>query len=106
MSWPSGSQSGADAKGVSLRWLIRVREGEDAFAFTPLAWSKQQVELRLPLSAGGVLFNEFGMGQGCVVTARGQDLGGPMGREVSIDARTGWSFELRDLTSGAAVMNF
>jgi hypothetical protein len=69
-------------------------------------WKVEQTELRLPLTQGGAVLGAQGVGQGCEVTSVGRDLGGPIAREVILDARAKWRFELRDRSMKEVLLSF
>jgi len=124
-SWPAGSFTSADAEGITVVSLARVRGGGDAFTLVlperryllgrrkasaivsdAGRWPEQQVRLRLPSAQGAVLISEFGAGLSCVVTGRGRDLGGPIASNVKLDATSGWTFEVRDRQTDEVLMQF
>lgn len=125
-SWPSSSFPGVREGSVMMRTFAWVRAAGDAFvielaggdrvlvgrrAKAPAVsnvegWKKEQSEVQLPLSQGGVFLSEAGGGLGCVVTKKGADLGGPIAADVRIDARRRWQFELRDRSMKQVLLSF
>lgn len=125
-SWPGSSFTHVREGAVSMRTFVWLRAGGDAFVLELAGrdrvlvgrrtkapevtnvegWKKEQSEVRLPLSQGGVMFSDAGGGLGCLVTVKPVDLGGPIAADVHIDARTKWQFELRDRSMKQVLLSF
>lgn len=70
-------------------------------------WGHEQVELELPLTQGAMQMNaNGGSAKGCEIPQKDMSLGGPIARNVRIDARKGWHFEIRDRSLKKLIQRF